>query len=156
RGGDRPRRRLAHVQDTALDVSRLPRLQGRERPDRPRDRAAAQPLRDRPDEDRRPDDRRGAPVGDSPGADATDAAVEERVLGARPDLRGARARVGGAPAPGLPGRRRLRALDRGDGPARPAARRAAEGRAGRHCVTQKPPVPAWRWAFWWMLLAPAL
>jgi hypothetical protein len=23
-------------------------------------------------------------------------------------------------------------------------------------VTEKPPVPLWRWTYWWMLLAPAL
>ena len=36
------------LEDAALDVPRLPRLQDRERPDRPRDRAAAGALRDRP------------------------------------------------------------------------------------------------------------
>ena len=41
RGGHRPRRRLAHVEDAALDLPRLPRPQGRERADREGDHAAA-------------------------------------------------------------------------------------------------------------------
>ena len=36
-----------------------------------------------------------------------------------------------------------------------AARRAAQGR-GCERVKEKPPVPRWRWALWWALLAPAL
>ena len=48
RGGrHRSRRCLANVQDPALDLPRLPRLQGCERPDRQGDRAATGALRDR-------------------------------------------------------------------------------------------------------------
>ena len=54
----RPRRRLAHLEDAALDLPRLPRLEGDERPAREGDRPAAGALRDRPDPDRRADDRR--------------------------------------------------------------------------------------------------
>ena len=39
--GHRPRRRLAHLEDAALDLSRLPRLPRRERPGREGDRAAS-------------------------------------------------------------------------------------------------------------------
>ena len=77
-------------------------------------------VRDRPREDRRPDDRRRAAVRDPPGAGAPDAAVEERLLGARRDLRGARAGGGDPPAARLSGRRRVGAVDRGDGAARAA------------------------------------
>ena len=115
RGGHRPRRRLAHVEDAALDVPRLPRLQDRERPDREGDRAAARALRGRPGEGRRPDDRRerlqeirrqrAARLGGEPA----------RLRGAGRDLRGARAGRGDPPAAGLPRDRDLRAVDRGDG-----------------------------------------
>ena len=54
----RARRRLAHLEDAALDLPRLPRLQGDERAAREGDRAAGGAVRDRPGEDRRPDDRR--------------------------------------------------------------------------------------------------
>src|SRR5205814_2216276 len=57
-------RRLADVEDAALDVSRLPRLEGRQRPDRQGDRAAARALRRRLGEGRRADDRRSPPRGD--------------------------------------------------------------------------------------------
>ena len=88
-------------------------------------------------------------VGDPPGARAAHAAVEERLLRARRDLRGARAGGGGAPAARLPGRRRLascrsrrrRSASCGSSSAarpRRSARREREA-AG----------PVWRWALWW-------
>ncbi len=58
RGGRRPRRRLAHVEDAALDLPRLPRPQGGERARRARHRAARGAVRDRPCKDRRAHDRR--------------------------------------------------------------------------------------------------
>ena len=79
------------------------------------------------------------------------------VLRAGRDLRGARAGGRGTPAARLSRRRRIRAVDRGDGAARPSARRASQGRErGADSVKQKEPVPLWRWATWWALLAPAL
>src|SRR5205085_9059661 len=102
--------------------------------------------------DRRPDDRRTTPVGDTPGAGAQHADVVPLLRRADGHLRRAGAGGRDPPSPRLSRRRRLGALDRGDGAARPAARRAAQG---RNCVT-KPPVPAWRWALWLAILAPAL
>ena len=61
RGGHRPRRRVAHLEDAALDVPRLPRLQDGERPDREGHRPAEGALRGRPGQGRRPEDRREAP-----------------------------------------------------------------------------------------------
>src|SRR6058998_2904505 len=49
---------LADVEDAALYLPRLPRLQDRERPARQGHRPAARALLDRPDEARRADDRR--------------------------------------------------------------------------------------------------
>ena len=100
--GHRARRGIAYLEDAAVDVPGLPRLQGRERADRSRHRAAEGALGDRPDEGRRPHDRRRAPVGDPPGARPADAPLEELVLGARRDLRGTRAAApctGGSAAP---------------------------------------------------------
>ena len=73
RGRHRPRRRLAHVEDAALDLPRLSRLQDGERASRQGNRAAAGALHDRPVEDRRADDRRAAPVRDPRRADPLDA-----------------------------------------------------------------------------------
>ena len=58
RGRHRARRRVAHLEDAALDLPRLPRAQGGERPGREGDRAADGALRDRPAQGRRADDRR--------------------------------------------------------------------------------------------------
>ena len=60
RGRHRARRRLPHVEDTALDLPRLPRPQDGERPDRQRRRAARGAVRDRPGQDRRAHDRRAS------------------------------------------------------------------------------------------------
>ena len=56
----RARRRLAHLEDAALDLPRLPRLEGGERAAREGDRAAGGAVPDRPGEDRRADDRRAS------------------------------------------------------------------------------------------------
>ena len=53
----RARRRVAHVEDAALDLPRLPRPQGGERARRQGNRAAEGALRGRRAQDRRPDDR---------------------------------------------------------------------------------------------------
>ena len=47
RGGHRPRRRLPNLEDAALDLPRLPRLPGGERPARQGDRPAGRALRHR-------------------------------------------------------------------------------------------------------------
>ena len=60
RRGHRPRRRVAHVEDAALDLPRLPRLQDRERADRQGHQAADGAVRRSTREGRRADDRRGA------------------------------------------------------------------------------------------------
>ena len=59
-----------------------------------------------------------------------------------------------APPPArLPGDRGDGALDRGDGAPGRAARRSPP--PGGACSTVKPPVPKWRWALWWTILAAA-
>ncbi len=60
RRGHRARRRLADVEDAAFDLSRLPRVEGDERPAREGHRAAARAVRDRPVADRGAHDRRSA------------------------------------------------------------------------------------------------
>ena len=109
--------------------------------------AAAGAVRDRSREGRRPDDRREAPRRDPAGPRRGGwAARSARTAKLRRDLRGARAGGGGPPAARLPGDRRLRALDRGDGAARHCdwSSSARPKRRGR--VKPKPPVPRWRWA----------
>src|SRR5205085_10628321 len=64
-GGHRARRRLAHVEDAPLHLSRLPRAQGRERPDREGDRAAEGPVGDQPSEDRGAQDRKSTRLNSS-------------------------------------------------------------------------------------------
>ena len=91
RCGHRPRRRLAHLEDAAVDLSRVPRLQDRERSARQGHRSTARPLHDRPVEGRRADDRRPAPVGDPRGANPVDAR-RPQVRRPRRDLRRARLR----------------------------------------------------------------
>src|SRR4029453_1105694 len=59
-GRDRARGCVADLEDAALDLPRLPRVQGGERTGREGHRAAGGAVRDRPVEDRRADDRRGA------------------------------------------------------------------------------------------------
>src|SRR5262249_11774635 len=153
-GGHRPRRRLADVEDAALDVPRLSRVEGRERADREGDRAARRALRGRRREDRRADDRRAPPRRDPHGARPAD--------GRRPplcepagDLRRARVRRRDPPPARMPGDRRLRALDRGDRPADPARRPAPRARDAGD-VKPRPKIPLWRWGAWYSLLALAL
>ena len=153
RGGRRARRRLAHVEDAALDLPRLPRPEGGERADREGDQAAAGAVRDRPAQDRRPDDRRRAAGRDPRGACAWHGGQEPPVRGDARDLRRAGGGGGGAPPARLPGDRGDRPLDRGDGaPCRPA-RRPPPARGAVPPEQPKPPVPKWRWGLWWTILA---
>src|SRR5262249_37687647 len=152
RRGPRPRRRLAHVEDPALDLPRLPRPQGRERAGREGHRAAVRPVRDRPAQGGRPHDRPEPARRDPPGARARDGRPESQLRGAHGDLRRARAGCQAAPAPRLPGDRHLRALDRGDGPPRPARARGAEDGGMKN---EKGSVPLRYWLLWWALLAVA-
>ena len=127
----RPRRRLAHLEDAALDLPRLPRLQDRERAAREGDRAAGRAVHDRPVEGDRPDDRRAAPLGDPRRAHSLDAR-RPQVREPRRDLRRARVRRADAPPARLPGARGERALDRGDLAPDHPARRTPPRRSRRH------------------------
>ena len=99
RGGRRARRRLAHVEDAALDVPREHGLQDRERADRRGHRAAAGSLPDQPGQGRRPDDRRRTGSREIRQARARNfGGTAPAVLRAREDLRGARAGGGDPPA----------------------------------------------------------
>src|SRR5436190_16852145 len=156
RRGRRPRRRVPHLEDPALDLPRLPRLQGRERPRCEGDRAADRAVRDRPGQSRRRHDRPGPARRDTARARAGDgrARPQPAVRRAGRDLRGARAGEEASPPPPLSGDRHLRAVDRGDGAPHPPRRRGAcrrGERAGR-AVTAKPRIPLWRWAIWWLAL----
>src|SRR5581483_680489 len=157
RGRRRARRRVADVEDAALDLPRLPRLEGGERPARERHRSAAGAVPSRAGQGGRPDDRRAAAVGDPRGAHPVDARRPE-VREPRRDLRGARVRRAGAPPPRLPGARGERAVDRGDlAPDHPARRAAGRRPRGAHrAVKPKPPVPLWRWIVWYVTLGVAL
>src|SRR5262249_30799303 len=156
RRGRCPRRRLPHVQDPALDLPRLPRPQGGERPGCEGDRAARRAVRGRPGQGRWSHDRSEPPRRNPPRTRAGDgrARPQPQVRRARRDLRGAGAgEEAPSPAP-LPGHRHLRIVDRGDGaphsPRCRGARRRSEG-AGRP-LTTKPRIPLWRWAVWGVAL----
>src|SRR4051812_41279681 len=156
RRGRRPRRRLAHLEDPALDLPRLPRPQSRQRPGRQGDRASARVVRGRPGQDRRTHDRPGPARRDPPRTGAGDgrARPQQAVRRARRGLRGARGgKEAASPAP-LPRHRHLRAVDRGDGPPHPPRRRGASrrGYGAGSAVTAKPRIPLWRWGLWWVAL----
>ena len=88
-------------------------------------------LRDRRDEDRRAHDRRRAARGDPHRPGAVDGRQQPPLRGDGRDLRGARSGGRAPPAARLPGDRRHRSLDRGDGaPRRPARRPSAPGGGG--------------------------
>ena len=113
--GHRARRRVAELEDAALDLSGLPRLQDRQRADRSGRRAAEGALRDRPGQDRRADHRRPG-LAEIRSERARGMRGAKRRMRIRRDLRGARGARRRAPAAGLPGDRGLRPGDRGDRP----------------------------------------
>ena len=81
-----------------------------------------------------------------------DGRAEPPVRRAGRDLRRARAGRGAPPPARLPRDRRHRALDRGDGAPGPAHRRPSVAHEAH--ATRSRPVPKWRWALWWTILAP--
>src|SRR5207248_7476704 len=153
-----------HLEDAALDVSRLPGLQDLQRAGCQGHRPAVGVVRGRPDQDRRPHDRRGTAAGDPATARGPPRRQPARLRRAARDLRRARGGQGDPPAARLPGDRDLRALDRGDRRARDPPGGAQEDRRARTqgsqgLVTVRAPkgrVPLWRWTVWWLILAFAL
>ena len=126
----RARRRLADVEDAALDLSRLPRVEGDERPAREGDRATAELFEIDP----------SRIVGLTIEAHRLAEIRSERIvlMGGdralrRPErgLRGPRARRCRPQTDRLPGDRRLRALDRGDRPPDRARGRGAHRERAR-------------------------
>ena len=154
RGGHRPRRRLAHVEDAALDVPRLPRAQDGERADREGieppaelfEIEAAKIVGLTIEAERLAEIRHACACARWAAASA---ATPSWCRSTRSSTR-RRACTGGSAARD----RRDRPLDRGDrAPDHPLGRAPAPRHRGGRVVTEPPRVSPLRWAVWFAILA---